>query len=212
MDITLLKTDPKKRYSDIERFLPFVSAERQQRIEQLKPEESKVTSLLSGMLLSAVLSDRCGVFPNELRYSYGEHGKPFLENQPECCFSLSHSGELIALVCSDVPVGIDVQRIDREKEHALRFLHANERQSILTAEDKAAEFCRIWTMKEAYVKFTGEGMSRAFSDFDVLNMEECGFRTQCIGEYMLTICTNTFTSEPKIHTITENELIDRLFY
>ena len=212
MDVTILKIDPKKRFSDIERYLPFVSAERQQRIERLKPERSKVISLMSGMLLSAVLSERCGVFPNELRYSYGEHGKPFLEGHPECCFSLSHSGELIALACGDSAVGIDVQKIDREKKHPMRFLHQNERKSILAAEDKAEEFCRIWTMNEAFVKLTGEGLSRGFNSFDVLSMEECEFRTQLIGEYMLTICTNNFTSEPKIHTITENELIDRLFY
>ena len=212
MDVTILRYDTNMRYSDIERFLPFISHERQERIERLKPEKSKVSSLLSGMLLSAVLSERCGVFPNELRYSYGEHGKPFLESHPECCFSLSHSGELIALVCSDVPVGIDVQKIDREKDHPLRFLHQNERQCILNAEDKAAEFCRIWTMNEAFVKLTGEGMARGFGSFDVLTMDEYEFRTQHIGDYMLTICTNNFTSEPKIHTITEIELIQRLFY
>lgn len=212
MDVTILKHEKNIRFSDIERFLPFVNAERQQRIARLIPEKSKVTSLMSGMLLSAVLSERCGVFPNELCYAYGEHGKPFLASHPECCFSLSHSGELVALVCSDSPVGIDVQKIDRDKEHGMRFLHPNERQSVLTAEDKAAEFCRLWTMKEAYVKLTGEGMSHSFSSFDVLNMEECEFRTQRMGEYMLTICTNNFTSEPKIHTITENELIDHLFY
>ena len=212
MDVTILRYDLKKRFSDIERYLPFISAERQQRIERLKPERSKVTSLMSGMLLSAVLSERCGVFPNELRYSYGEHGKPFLTNHPECCFSISHSGELIALVCADEPVGIDVQEIELEKKHPLRFLHQNERHSILMAEDKAAEFCRIWTMNEAFVKLTGEGFSRGFSSFDVLSIDKCEFFTQRIDKYMLTICTKNFTSEPKIHTITENELIRHLFY
>lgn len=212
MDVTILQFDPKKRYSDLERFLPFISPERQERIERLMSEKSKVTSLLSGMLLSAVLSERCGVFPNELRFSCGEHGKPYLPDHPECCFSLSHSGGLISLVCSDVNVGLDIQQITPEKEHGLRFLHPNERESILSAEDRAAEFCRIWTMKEAFVKLTGEGMSRSFSGFDVLNMEECCFLTERIGDYMMTICTNYFTTDPKILTITENELIDHLFY
>lgn len=205
MVVTLLKFDPKQSFSALEKYMPLVSAERQARIAQLKSEHGKVTSLMSGLLLSAVLAKRCGVSHDKLHFAYGEHGKPYLPDYPECCFSLSHSGGYIALACGNEPVGVDVQQILPRKQNAQRFLHENERQSILAAEDKAEQFCRIWTMKEAYVKLTGDGMSKSFSSFDVLSMPEISFFTQRMDDHILTICTNKFTSKPEIHTITEIE-------
>lgn len=207
MDITLLKFDPKQPFSTLERYLPLLSAQRQARIERLVSEQGRVTSLLSGLLLAKVLSDRCRVDRGQLRYAYGEHGKPYLPEHPSCCFSLSHSGGYIALACGNEPVGVDIQQILPQKEHALRFLHPAEQQNILDAQDRAEQFCRIWTMKEAYVKLTGEGMSRSFGSFNVLKMSENSFFTERIDDHMLTICTNKFVSKPEIHIITENELL-----
>lgn len=209
MVVTLLKFDPDKPFSEVSEYIPLLSAERRARVERLKTEQSRVESLISGLLLSAVLSERCGTSPDKLRFAYGEHGKPYLPDYPECCFSLSHSRGYAALACDDEPVGADIQQILSQKQHALRFLHPDEQKSILSAEDKAEQFCRIWTMKEAYVKLTGEGMSRSFSSFDVLLMPESSFFTQRLTDHILTICTNKFTSQPEIHTITEIDLLSR---
>ncbi len=211
MVVTLLKFDPDKPFSELEKYMPLLTADRRARIERLIPERGKVTALMSGLLLSVVLSERCGVAPAKLHFAYGEHGKPYLPEFPECRFSLSRSGEYIALACGEDEVGIDIQQILPQKQHAQRFLHPMERQSILLAEDKAELFCRVWTMKEAYVKLTGEGMSRSFSGFDVLAMPENRFFTQRIGDHILTICTNKFTSQPEIHTITEIEFLTTFF-
>ncbi len=207
MLVTLLKFDRNKPFSELSQYMPLVSRERRARIERLIPEESKVASLMSGLLLSAVLSERCGVPHDKLAFAYGEHGKPYLPDHPECCFSLSHSGCYAALACGDEPVGADIQRMTEKQQHAQRFFHENERQSILAAEDKAEQFFRIWTMKEAYVKLTGEGISGRFGSIDVLSMPEHSFYTQRFDDYILTICTNKFTSQPKIHIITEFEAL-----
>ena len=211
MEITLLKFDTEQPFSELEKYLPLLSPERRERTERLIPEQSKVTSLLSGLLLSVVLSERCGVACDKLRFAYGEHGKPYLPEYPECHFSLSHSGDYIALVCGNVECGLDVQKISCRKLHVLRFLHPAERQSIAEAQNSNDEFYRIWTMKEAYVKLTGEGMSHRFDSFDVLSMHDICFYTQRIGDHMLTLCTNKSTINPEIHTITENEIFDCLF-
>ena len=211
MEITLLQFDPKQPFSVLEKYMSVISDDRRERIERLASEQGKVTSLLSGLVLSEVLSDRCKVGCRQLRFAYGEHGKPYLPDYPDCCFSLSHSGGYIALACDDEPVGIDIQLMSPHRQHALRFLHPAEQQSILAADNNAEQFCRIWTMKEAYVKLTGDGMSKGFGSFNVLAMPENSFFTERIGSYMLTLCTNKFVSQPKIHTITENELLASVF-
>ncbi|MCP3804701.1 4'-phosphopantetheinyl transferase superfamily protein [Allokutzneria sp. A3M-2-11 16] len=89
-------------------------------------------------------------------------GRPRVEGGPD--FNLSHSGDLAALAVSwDRRVGVDVEQ-HRELDHlgmAARVLRPSEHAAIaaLPADRQAEAFFRYWTVKEAYVKVTGQGLS-----------------------------------------------------
>ncbi|WP_086824680.1 4'-phosphopantetheinyl transferase superfamily protein [Allokutzneria sp. NRRL B-24872] len=91
-----------------------------------------------------------------------ESGRPRVVGGPD--FNLSHSGEIAVLAVSwERRVGVDVER-HRELDHlgmAARVLLPQEHARIaaLPQRDQAAEFFRYWTVKEAYVKVTGQGLS-----------------------------------------------------
>ncbi|SDM25317.1 4'-phosphopantetheinyl transferase family protein [Allokutzneria albata] len=91
-----------------------------------------------------------------------ESGRPRVVGGPD--FNLSHSGDLAVLAVSgDRRVGIDVEQ-HRELDHlgmAGRVLLPSEYEVIaaLPAADQPAAFFRYWTVKEAYVKVTGQGLS-----------------------------------------------------
>ena len=65
-------------------------------------------------------------------------------------------------------------------------------------EDKNREFFRIWTMKESYLKMTGEGLRTALNSFrvfpDILkisregNMQPCLMKEYKYSGYQITVC------------------------
>lgn len=77
-------------------------------------------------------------------------GKPFFPDQPDKCFSLSHSGGYALCALSDGPVGADIERVRPLRERLL--------DDCLSEGEKAAfdgawpSFFRIWTLKESWVK------------------------------------------------------------
>lgn len=93
-------------------------------------------------------------------------GKKYFANYPDIYFNVSHSGHRLVCAVSDVPVGVDIEKPAEAKnviKIVKRFFHAKEieRFEMLAKEgvDPAVEFQRLWTMKEAYLKCTGAGLS-----------------------------------------------------
>lgn len=103
--------------------------------------------------------------------AYGPKGKPYFLYNEGLHFSLSHTKEHIALALNDSPIGIDVECLRRYNEDLVRrFFNAREADFLSSAAEKYRDelFTRIWTMKEAYVKFTGEGIADNFKTFSVI--------------------------------------------
>ncbi|MDD6236038.1 MAG: 4'-phosphopantetheinyl transferase superfamily protein [Clostridiales bacterium] len=115
----------------------------------------------------------------------------------EIFFSVSHSGSYWTCAVSNAQLGIDLQRYQtcRMEWIAKRFFHPNEAAWI---KDRGQEaFFLVWTAKESYVKFTGEGITDDFAAFSVVddkgNMNVCNHAVlQHIPfqeNYALCICT-----------------------
>lgn len=110
-------------------------------------------------------------------------------------FNLSHSGEYAACVLADREVGIDLQReqgIKAAWRIAPRVLHETE----AAYRKEGAMIYRIWTVKEAYVKATGEGIRRDFRELCVdFEKETVQRQPFLLGEpipgYLLAVCTLT---------------------
>ncbi len=110
-------------------------------------------------LLRRALKDVYG-FDDDLSFTYGPHGKPYLSHHPNVFFNLSHCREAVACVVGTSEVGIDVERRGRYKENVARkVLSHEEMEQVLRATDPDLAFTRMWTIKEAIVKLTGEGVS-----------------------------------------------------
>ena len=87
---------------------------------------------------------------------YDLHGKPFLRSGSHC-ISVSHAGELAAVVCSPLhPAGIDIEKIkDRVIRVKERFLQEKELK-VLPAENHLEQLYVYWGGKEALYKLHGK--------------------------------------------------------
>ena len=107
--------------------------------------------MISRAALRHVLGRELSLPPADIGFTLGTHGKPSV---PQVEFNLSHSGEWALIAVSDVPLGVDIEKI-RE-----RFDYRALAKRFLGAEPRTVEaFFHLWTEREAYVKATGEGIS-----------------------------------------------------
>ena len=75
-------------------------------------------------------------------------------------FSISHTREHVFCVLADKPVGIDAEEMDRQIDLLLaeKILSPKEKCRYAEASDKRAALLKLWVLKEAAVKLTGEGL------------------------------------------------------
>lgn len=141
-------------------------------------EMSKINRDTAGWV-KRVISEETGISEEEITYEYGKHGKPrltdkLLERIGKFEFNLSHSKDYAVLAVSDKTVGIDVEHIRKNRlSVAKRFFCKEEYEDILSVseEEQDKRFLEYWTMKEAYVKYLGTGMSTAFDSFLIKRLE-----------------------------------------
>ena len=144
---------------DLNEALCEMSSQRREQALKFKHELGRRLSVLAYRLLKKGLQEVYGITENPI-FEYNEHGKPSIAGHPEIYFNLSHCKEAVACVLSDHPVGIDVESIRAYKESLVNYtMNDEEIAQIKSAENPAAFFIRLWTMKEAVVKLTGRGIT-----------------------------------------------------
>ncbi|MCL2684204.1 MAG: 4'-phosphopantetheinyl transferase superfamily protein [Synergistaceae bacterium] len=91
--------------------------------------------------------------------------KPFFAPDVGLHFSVSHSGKYWVCALSSQAVGIDIQSrvCEYERGIATRYFHPDEHEYLTRV--GYSDFFRIWTAKESYVKYTGEGINDNFQTF-----------------------------------------------
>lgn len=123
-------------------------------------------------VLRSLLGRYLGMPAGELRFQYGEYGKPHLE-AGSLRFNLSHSHEAALIgVCLEGKIGVDIEykNADRVTLDVARHFFAEEEVAALSALPRelwSDGFFTCWTRKEAYIKARGEGVSLGLDTFAV---------------------------------------------
>lgn len=125
-------------------------------------QKKNMEHMIGEKLLEAAICKAYGLkLKNEPR-SRGEHGKPFFTLRPAIHYNISHSGNLVYCILAPVEVGIDVQVHRKANYRGIleRIVPAEMIPEIQGADEPVKAFFTQWVLREAYIKWTGEGLSR----------------------------------------------------
>ncbi|NBH12656.1 4'-phosphopantetheinyl transferase superfamily protein [Lachnospiraceae bacterium] len=139
----------------------------------------------------------------------GTHGKPFWTGRQEIYFNVSNTAGLVVCALSDLETGVDAEHIRAVKPAVVRRCCTESEIDYIKGtsgenrEEEAKErFFQLWTLKESFIKMTGQGMYFPMKEaaFSIRNTEciqeilctQAGYFTQKrVGDYWLSLCTES---------------------
>jgi 4'-phosphopantetheinyl transferase len=136
-------------------------------------------------LLRRQLSMHAHVPPDAWTFDATPEGKPYLSDSLSgqgLAFNLSHTRGLVACAIGrDVDIGLDVESIDRTvdgRDIVARYFSPDEFRQLedCNVADRPARFIELWTLKEAYIKAIGRGLSHPLDCFGFAFDGERGIR------------------------------------
>lgn len=144
----------------------WLSPAEMERAQRFKFDRDRNHFLVAHGCLRHILGRYCHVRPADLAFDRHDGGKPFLRGQSirdgEVTFNLSHShGRGMIAVSSGLHVGIDLERIRQDVEHAhlaKRFFSPSEWRTIVASDNQLSLFFRHWVGKESMLKAKGMGL------------------------------------------------------
>lgn len=126
--------------------------------------------------VQSALREYTGVDSAEVLYT--SRGKPYVKGvNSDIYVSVTTADEVMVAAFSSKPIGIDGEHMDRFENDtrenkpdyislAERFFAPDEVEYVRDGASEGERFAQIWVRKEAYVKYTGKGLSD-FANFSV---------------------------------------------
>jgi len=190
----------------------YVSSQRKSKTMKYLQADDRKRCLGAGILLEEILP-RHGASPGAITLS--PEGKPEAEG---IYFNLSHSDDLVICAVGEKMVGCDIEKIgDEPKGVAKHFFHQKEAEYLNSFEGvrRTEAFYRLWTLKESYIKMTGEGLRLPLDSFEILIEGEkvlvrrtgeilpCHIMEYAIPGYKISVCAEEeqFAAHITLHSL-----------
>ena len=157
-----------------DRLLAFLPEDEQARAERFRFARDREVYIAGHALLRDMLCRHAGGAPRDWTFTTGPHGKPapvLPEGAPDIRINLSHTrGIAVVALATGADAGVDVEWMSRDNELtriATRFFAPAECRQLdaAPAETRRTLFFAFWTLKEAYIKATGQGLAMPLADF-----------------------------------------------
>lgn len=153
----------------------ILSAAERARAHRFRFARHQARYIVAHSAMRTILAQAVDSSPEDISYLLGRRGKPRLA-EPSASgleFNLTYSGDLALLALSwGRPVGVDLERrreIPGCTALAEQYFAPSEATAVMARPmaSRSASFLSIWTCKEAWLKATGDGLSRRLDSFVV---------------------------------------------
>ncbi len=153
---------------------PMLSTEELARLKSIRFEENRREYATSRLLVRTALARLRQRSPETWRFTANAYGKPAVE--PDCGveFNVSNCvGLVVCLLAEGYAVGVDVEPHERAEQIldlSESVFSAAERAQLeaLAPAERADRALSLWTLKEAYTKGLGRGLSVPLHGFSFL--------------------------------------------
>jgi 4'-phosphopantetheinyl transferase len=156
----------------LEAYLGLLSPDEREKQRRFYFERHRRQYLVSHALVRLTLSRYAPVRPEAWSFVTNEYGCPRIEGEGMGLrFNLSHTDGMVTVaVANNVDVGVDVEDTSRPGETvelADRYFAPSEIVALraLAVERQRERFFEYWTLKEAYIKARGMGLSIPLEQF-----------------------------------------------
>jgi 4'-phosphopantetheinyl transferase len=158
----------------LSQYVDLLSEEERAQYQRYRFEKDRRLHLVSHALARVALSRYAPVRPEEWTFAHNAHGKPRVAGPRvgrALRFNLAHTrGMVMCGVVREAEIGVDVEDMERKSDTqgiARRFFSAPERSALeaLPEGERRDRFFSLWTLKEAYVKARGMGLSIPLNQF-----------------------------------------------
>jgi 4'-phosphopantetheinyl transferase len=172
------------------KFVALLSAQECDRMHRLRFEVGRRQFALTRALQRHVLSAYAPeIAPAQWEFEATAEGRPFVASRFDHLglnFNLSHTEGLVAMAVSrHEHVGVDVEMLGRAPlDVAERYFSAAEIAQLhaLASDAQARHFVRLWTLKEAYLKAIGAGITGGLDRVSIVFDSPEDFRFECADE------------------------------
>lgn len=223
INVVFKRVDAEYLEKNFDSIINMLHLARREKVAKLKNKKAAYVSMTAGLLLQGVVEREFGLKPDDILIGKGENGKPYLKEYPEYKYNISHSGDMVMMAYSKQELGVDIEEIRvKDTKVAKRCFVPHEYLYVLNGNDDSDEtvydepvfdgcgedkmnaersrrFFEIWTLKEAYLKLSGKGISVPLSSFEVDVVNKCvknealKYYTGEIDNYIYAICAEDVT-------------------
>jgi 4'-phosphopantetheinyl transferase len=161
--------------ADVLPWADVLDAQERARAARFAFPHSRIAFIAAHALARAAIGAATGAPPAAFSFVAGAHGKPeaMLHGRPAgLAFNLSHTHGLVGVALASIPglqLGFDLEPVERRApiEVARRYFTGTEVAWLeaLPESARAEGFFRLWTLKEAFLKATGKGLTQDLSSF-----------------------------------------------
>lgn len=176
-----------------------------EKAKRFRFETDKKCTVAGNAIAREALSEMLKKPPREIEILRTESGKPYIND--DIFFNISHSEGVVAIVFSENEIGVDTEKI-RPVDYRIaeKFYTENEKRYIMSAkneDEKLLRFFEIWTLKESYLKCTGDGLPGGLKsvEFSIKDNQvfcsESGFvsKTELYNKFIISITEKKLTAD-----------------
>lgn len=153
--------------------LNLLSTDEKKRAKRYHFVRDQKKYIIARGILRKILSCYVEHHPRELLIKYNSYGKPFLVGNQSLFFNVSHSDNLVLYGFTKIHrIGVDIERLkpienlDQIVDYYFTIIEKDQ-FARLPPHMRNDAFFRWWTLKEAYVKSKGKGLSLPLNEFSV---------------------------------------------